>query len=371
MHETYYSIICIFLAFLIGVSTVIQGGTNIVLSSWSGDPMRSTCIQFCIGTICLSPLLCYNKNNNALQNAITECNQNQMNYFVFLNGFLGVVYVCSAIYAAPVIGFGPFIVSLVIGEILTSTLIDQYALLWTKGRALSNLNIVGALMAVGGEIVFQMHSFESIATKQNDLFIAILCVAFAVFAGVCVTIQGALNMRLKTIMNDTAYKAAWASFANGSLILIVINCIIYSVREDWFIIHPQYFEWYMFFGGMLGAFVVTMFIICPLYIGFVTTYICVIFASMVTSVVLDYIGAFGVHVQKDDLSMWNIGGIIIVLIGSILVNIPTPSQNRKTQGEHVKPDTEDEPLKSGTVEDGMRYESDIALNSNVTVLNVT
>eukprot|EP01083_Nonionella_stella_P050569 134481_1 len=145
---------------------------------------------------------------------------------------------------APVIGFGPYVVSLIIGQILTSTLVDQYALLWTKGRPLSTLNIVGALMTVGGEIVFQIRSFAAV---KDDLFLASLCVAFAVFGGICVTIQAALNMRLKSIMKDTAYKASWASFANGSLLLIVINCVMYAVRGDWFIIHPQYFEWYMFF----------------------------------------------------------------------------------------------------------------------------
>eukprot|EP01083_Nonionella_stella_P049647 132214_1 len=332
IQPTHYSIICVFLALLIGISTVIQGGTNILLSSWSGDPMRSTCIQFLLGTMCLFPFLFHNRNNHILRNVICECKQNPMNYCVFLNGFLGVVFICSAIYAAPVIGFGPYIVSLIIGQILTSTLVDQYALLWTKGRALSNLNIMGALMTIGGEIVFQIRSFESIATQQNDLLIAILSVAFAVFAGICVTIQAALNMRLQSIMKDTPYKASLTSFVIGSLLLIVINCVIYSVRGDWFIVNPQYFEWYMFFGGILGAFVVTMFIICPPYIGFVTTYICSIFGSMITSVIFDYIGAFGVHVQKEDqISMWKVGGIVIVFIGAILVNIRTSNTDKKVQ----------------------------------------
>eukprot|EP01083_Nonionella_stella_P050570 134483_1 len=327
MHETHRSIVCIFLAVLIGVSIVVQGGTNIALSEWSGDPMRSTCIQFFIGTMCLFPFLFAQKNTNALHNVIRECRQNRMNCVVFLNGFAGVVFICSAIYAAPVIGFGPYVVSLIIGQILTSTLVDQYALLWTKGRPLSTLNIVGALMTVGGEIVFQIRSFAAV---KDDLFLASLCVAFAVFGGICVTIQAALNMRLKSIMKDTAYKASWASFANGSLLLIVINCVMYAVRGDWFIIHPQYFEWYMFFGGMLGAFVVTMFIICPPFIGFVTTYICSIFGSMVTSLVFDSIGAFGVQVQKQDqMSMGKVGGIIIVLMGAILVNIRRANKHKE------------------------------------------
>eukprot|EP01083_Nonionella_stella_P312928 1121027_1 len=141
--------------------------TNIALSEWSGDPMRSTCIQFFIGTMCLFPFLFAQKNTNALHNVIRECRQNRMNCVVCLNGFAGVVFICSAIYAAPVIGFGPYVVSLIIGQILTSTLVDQYALLWTKGRPLSTLNIVGALMTVGGEIVFQIRSFAAV---KDDLF---------------------------------------------------------------------------------------------------------------------------------------------------------------------------------------------------------
>eukprot|EP01083_Nonionella_stella_P175375 610526_1 len=108
------------------------------------------------------------------------------------------------------------------------------------------------------------------------------------------------------------------------------NCVMYAGRGDWFIIHPQYFEWYMFFGGMFGAFVVTMFIICPPFIGFVTTYICSIFGSMVTSLVFDSIGAFGVQVQKQDqMSMGKVGGIIIVLMGAILVNIRRANKHKE------------------------------------------
>ena len=89
----------------------------------------------------------------------------------------------------------------------------------------------------------------------------------------------------------------------------------------------EWLRWYLFFGGVLGAFVVSMFIICPSHIGFVTTYLCSIFGSMVTSVIFDYVGAFGVAVDGvQSVSVFKVIGIICVLIGAVMVNLkPTPS----------------------------------------------
>ena len=85
----------------------------------------------------------------------------------------------------------------------------------------------------------------------------------------------------------------------------------------------------MLFGGLIGSISVSMMIICPSYIGFVATYICVIFGSLIMSVLFDYLDAFGVETDdKVHKSVFRIIGVVIVFIGAVLVNVPAAQDNK-------------------------------------------
>lgn len=237
-------------------------------------------------------------------------------------------YLCSAIYIAPVIGFGLYTISIVFGQIITSTLIDHYGLVWSSKRALSTINLCGPLLAICGDVIFQIPSFSKSDGQtdghsdraSHDIMIQIVCVCSSVFAGICFTVQAALNRRLKAISKGSTYQSSFISFCNGTSVLVVLNVIDTALRGEWVSITNDIAgsDWWIFSGGVLGAFILSMFIVCPSQIGFVTTYLCSIFGSMVISVLFDYFGAFGV--EKGNVSIFEIFGILCVLIGGIMVN---------------------------------------------------
>ena len=96
--------------------------------------------------------------------------------------------------------------------------------------------------------------------------------------------------------------------------MIALNVIDSGSRNEWLVLNHESLDWYIFFGGMLGAFILTMFIICSSHIGFVNTYLFSIFGSMVTSLIFDYIGAFGVNIDDQD-------NVLYVSIGVVVVNL--------------------------------------------------
>ena len=158
----------LFIAVMIGVSTVVQRGVNIALAQWIGSPLKSGFISFIVGTLSLSLTLCTPSGTDTGQrvtiksmitNLVAECRLEKRNLFIFLNGPFGVIFLCSAIYIAPVIGYGLFAISLVFGQIITSTLIDHYGLIWSSKRTLSTINLCGPLLAICGDVLFQIPSF--------------------------------------------------------------------------------------------------------------------------------------------------------------------------------------------------------------------
>ena len=115
------------------------------------------------------------------------------------------------------------------------------------------------------------------------------------------------------------------------------NIVIYFADKEYEFSHSN-LKWYMFFGGMLGAFIVSMYIICLLQIGFVTTYICSIFGALIISLIYDVIGAFGVDNGKqsnNNLSiLWKIVGVICVLIGAIIMNLKRQIHDESYDNNH-------------------------------------
>ena len=321
----FYSLIAV----VIGSCSVLQGGVNIALAEWIGTPLRSGFISFFVGTLCLSSSLCTPSKDrisakSLIDNIVTECKSEKRNLLVFFNGSLGVFYLCSAIYIAPVIGFGLFVISIVFGQIITSTLIDHYGLIWSSQRTLSRINLCGPLLAICGDIIFQIPSFSESDGLSNDIMIQIVCVCCSVFAGICFTVQAALNRRLKAISKGSTYQSSLISFCNGTSVLAIVNVIdnaVTAIRGEWETVSDEVPNWYIFIGGMLGAFILSMYILCPSRIGFVTTYLCSIFGSMLTSMLFDYYGAFGVG--QGSVSVFKVVGILCVLIGGLMVNLKT------------------------------------------------
>eukprot|EP01084_Bolivina_argentea_P142253 249920_1 len=341
-------IICVTLiATIAGMTMVLEFGVNISLSNWMKHPLRSAWINFTIGAVVLLPLfiICNqntsdesdrNTTRDIFNNLISAFKNDKKNYGVLLNGLCGVIAVISPIYIAPSIGFALYTISVIFGQIIASMLMDNYGLFWSEIKRLSIINFIGAFAAICGIIIFQIPSFNQNNNDEEEINIGliILYMIIAIFAGISVTIQSALNRRLKDIINGTPYQSAFLSFLNASIILTIINIIIYIVLNDWFETNTEFLKWYMFFGGLIGAFVVSMMIICPSYIGFVATYICVIFGSLIMSIIFDYFDAFGISTNEQvHKSVFRIFGVIIVFIGAILVNIPSKNQYKLTNNE--------------------------------------
>jgi bacterial/archaeal transporter family-2 protein len=130
-------------------------------------------------------------------------------------------------------------------------------------------------------------------------------------AGIAIALQPSINARLAQKVG--VVESACISFAVGALALLIVVLLSGkgSIRG---IGHVAWWEWT---GGFFGAFFVTMTIFIVPRIGTAAAMSSVIAAQLITGVLLDQFGAFGIkHVPLD---LKRVIGCLLLLGGVALV----------------------------------------------------
>jgi bacterial/archaeal transporter family-2 protein len=143
-----------------------------------------------------------------------------------------------------------------------------------------------------------------------DLFYILL----AFLAGVCATTQAGINSKLRLWTNDPVL-AAMISFAIGTAALLLYVLIL---RIPWpaakAISHSQ---WWIWTGGLLGAFLVAVTIILVPELGAATMMAILISGQMVAGVILDHYGLVGY--EEHPANIWRCLGALLVVAGVVII----------------------------------------------------
>ena len=143
---------------------------------------------------------------------------------------------------------------------------------------------------------------------------ALVWVLPAILAGVCVAIQTGINSQLRLEL-QSPLQAALVSFLVGTIVLILLLIFRNEWRIDLSIVHQA--PWWIWMGGVLGAFYVSSIVFVAPKIGAVAVSIYIIFGQLIMSVILDHYGWLGF--PKISISIERIIGLIFVFIGVVLV----------------------------------------------------
>jgi transporter family-2 protein len=131
----------LFLVFLAGAATAIQAGVNGGLGKKIGI-IEAAFVSFVIGTVFLFILLIFLKQGNLLHVF-------QVPRWQLTGGLLGATYILIMVVAVPKIGIASSLVTLIVGQLFFSTLIDHFGLLGNEPILLSSKRMGGfVLMAI-------------------------------------------------------------------------------------------------------------------------------------------------------------------------------------------------------------------------------
>lgn len=145
-------------------------------------------------------------------------------------------------------------------------------------------------------------------SSQLLLFILLSC-----GIGFAMTIQTAINTQLREQLN-APLQAALLSFFVGTIVLVVL-VILQPVPKP-SLTQLMGLPWYLWMGGFLGVYAISISIFTAPQLGFLTFSGLVIFGQIVMSMVLDHFGWLGV--EKTPLHWQRIVGAMIIFTGVML-----------------------------------------------------
>ena len=138
-------LLLLLLAVVAGAVLPVQAGINAQLRVTLGNPLAAALISFVIGTVALA-LIGLGARISLPTLAVLE----RAPWWHWTGGLLGAVYVGMMIVLAPRLGAATLIAAVVAGQMLTSLVLDHYALVGFAAHPISLQRLLGAALVIGG-----------------------------------------------------------------------------------------------------------------------------------------------------------------------------------------------------------------------------
>ena len=136
------------LALSAGVVLIVQVGMNSALRDALGSPMMAALMSFGVGSAALLAFLLLVRTpwpGRAQLLAVPG--------WAWLGGVLGAFYVVSTIIAGPRLGAAALLALVVLGQLVTSLLVDHFGWLGFPQHPLTPLRLLGALLLFSGVLL--------------------------------------------------------------------------------------------------------------------------------------------------------------------------------------------------------------------------
>lgn len=142
----------------------------------------------------------------------------------------------------------------------------------------------------------------------------LLFVVFALVAGVLLPTQAGINTQLAKSLGHPLL-AACVSFIVGTIALLLYTFERHIPLPTLSVAMQA--PWYLWLGGLLGAFYLTTTIILAPVLGAATMLGLIVTSQMLASIVIDHFGLVGFPVHP--ISLWRSVGAILLIIGVFLI----------------------------------------------------
>ena len=146
---------------------------------------------------------------------------------------------------------------------------------------------------------------------MNQLFYLLL----ALLCGAVFPVQAALNGRMAKLVGHPIW-AAFLSFLTGIIALIIATQTT-KIPVSQVITSAKTAPWYLWLGGLLGAYYVSTVIVIMPRLGVALTFGLIIAGQMFVSLILDHFGWLGVPVKP--ISWGKVAGALLLIAGVVVI----------------------------------------------------
>lgn len=148
----------ILLAILVGCALPIQGIINAKLGVYMSHPMHSTLISYLGGVVACMIFL-------ALAHPVLPDWKRfqHIDWYLYLGGFLGAIFVSGMLYIIPKIGATNMLAAAIVGQLVMSMLLDHFGTLGVQQIRITPERVVGALcLLLGLALIKGQFSFSGL-----------------------------------------------------------------------------------------------------------------------------------------------------------------------------------------------------------------
>ncbi|TLD83175.1 DMT family transporter [Helicobacter sp. MIT 11-5569] len=145
------------ISLVMGIAISMQAPINASLSrSLQASPILAALISFVIGSACLLLFACLSGELNAdiFKSLLKQ------SWWKFLGGILGAFFVFGTILLAPKIGLINMFLLILIGQLITGMLLDNFGAFGLNIKPISWHKILGLVIVFGGLLVFFMKEIK-------------------------------------------------------------------------------------------------------------------------------------------------------------------------------------------------------------------
>ena len=137
----------------IGASLALQPPINVVMARTLGSDLLAASISIAISLVFVVLVwLTWGKGGGDLAQV------QALPWWVVIGGVIGVVFVAGSVMVAPVLGVALFFVCVVGGQLLASTLADQFGAFGMPVKPVNAMKLLGLALVLAGAALFQNSS---------------------------------------------------------------------------------------------------------------------------------------------------------------------------------------------------------------------
>jgi len=140
-------------AVLIGVTLSLQPPINAVMTRSLGNPLMAACVSISIAFfIAIMAWLSLSKGGGDMTQIKT------LPWWVILSGMAGVFFVVGGVLIAPTIGVALFLVCIVAGQLMGSSVVDHIGAFGMPIKPVNSIKLVGLMLVFAGAVMVQNSS---------------------------------------------------------------------------------------------------------------------------------------------------------------------------------------------------------------------
>ena len=302
------------MAMLVGAIVPVQTAINTRLRQSVGSPIGATFVSFIIAVVVAS-IIAWGASGALVPNLSTAAAQP---WWAWLGGFMGVMVIAGNIVLFPKLGPVQTVILPILGQVIMGLLIDRFGLFQSPQVAVGPLRLLGALIVVGGiAMVLEIGRTPTIHGTADGAALWALR-AFGVVMGMGSATQTAVNGHLGRALGSSI-QAGQISLVVGLVLLAAMSVLLPGPRRALATgIAPG--PWWMWLGGMLGAFFVFGGAALSPILGTGTTVIAALVGNIICGQVLESLGV-GTGGHRSVPTPYRLTGLAIVLAGVVMVRM--------------------------------------------------